>query len=172
MADTPHQHSEDMMVLINEELKGCLTSQAAAAARLDTKLTLFLGFVVAAVPLLISNRLEWISGTVALVLLGLTFVLFLAGLLPRNWRVVPEPTPFVELFGASTSRASALGYLIDMREDAYRVNRNVALGKRARLRQGLCVLVVAMVLSGVSIKLGQAEVSDKPKHSQCLFNCR
>jgi hypothetical protein len=45
------ESAEETLVLINEELKGRLARQDATAARLDTKLTLVIGFVVTAIPL-------------------------------------------------------------------------------------------------------------------------
>ncbi|MFI8238539.1 hypothetical protein ACIF83_14925 [Streptomyces sp. NPDC085866] len=158
------------MSLINDELKGRIASEVAAVTRLETKLTLLVGFVVTAIPLLLSRKLELITGLAALAALVFALCISLDGLRPRRWAVVPEPQPFVEELGGS-SRIEILGVLIGTRVDAFEGNKRIGEIKGRRMHQALIVLLLAALLSGASVNLGRADTAEGSKGTNsCKVN--
>ncbi|MFJ8712495.1 hypothetical protein ACIRD9_04705 [Streptomyces violaceus] len=150
------------MSLINDELKARIASEVAAVTRLETKLTLLVGFVVTAVPLLLSRKLELITGVAALAALVCALCASLDGLRPRRWVVVPEPKPFIDEFGGS-SRIEILGALIGTRVEAFEGNKRIGEIKRRRMHQALIILLLAALLGGASMHLGRTDAKKDPK---------
>jgi len=148
--------AEETLALLNEELKGRLERQDATAARLDTKLTLVIGFVVAAIPLLLARQIELIAGITAVVALASVFVVALDGLRPRHWRVVPEPQPLVDEFSGRTPY-EVLGALVGTRVVAFERNRKVTRHKSRRLNQSIAMLLMAVIASGISLQIRTAQ---------------
>jgi hypothetical protein len=141
---------EPTLELVNDEIKDKLTRQSEAAARVDTKAGIIVGFAITVVQLFIPELTRWWLALPAIAAYVTAVVFGVMALAVRAHQDPPDPTFLAERY-TGKSRYEALGALIGTRAEAYRVNSR---NNETRVRfwwLSLGALIAAVGLSGVDL---------------------
>lgn len=146
---------ERTLELLNDEVSDRLGRHRASTERIDTKALVVLGFTTTAAQFLASHSsVVWLTAP-AYVIFAFAFFQGFRAYLPRDFYEVPEPPALVKSWSGRT-RVEVLGALVGTKAHAFTENEKTAKLKVRYFRRSVVALVIALIVSSVSLVLGRS----------------
>ncbi len=155
MNETPPPRTPDpaTLRLIHDEIVARASRLDASTARLDTKATMLLGFVLASATFLASQQTGYWWKVPPFLLFTVAAYFGLQSMRPREFKDAPEPEPLVK-YVTDRKEEAALVLLIAAKVQAFNKNRATHEGKARSWRKSLLALTVAVALVAVALIFG------------------
>lgn len=142
--------------LIHEEIAARASRLDASTARLDTKATTLLGFVLASVTFLASQETGGWWKVPPFLVFTVAAYFGIQSMRPREFKDAPEPEPLVKYL-SDRKEAAALALLTAAKVQAFNENRETHKGKARSWRRSLLALTVAVALVVVALIFGGSD---------------
>lgn len=158
MTEMPPSGTPDLATLrlIHDEIAARASRLDASTARLDTKATTLLGFVLASATVFASHEAGGWWKVPAFLAFAIAAYFGVQSMRPREFKDAPEPDTLVEHVTLRTEEA-ALSLLAAAKLQAFNENRTTHNTKAVSWRRSLVALTVAVALVVVALLFGGSD---------------